>query len=319
MDLRRVDLNLLVVFEQLMAQRSVGRAALRLGLSQPATSAALARLRQLFGDPLLLRHGNAMQPTQRAEHLLPAVRQALRLVEDAFAPRDAFDPAQSTRRFRLVMSDYAEHLMLPQLVRRVFAQAPGVTLRVMPVDLRTLAGSLAEGTIDAAIGYWYEPPKPLRVARLLPERFVCALAADHPTVRGRLTLAQYVALPHLLVAPRGGESGIVDDELAERGLSRQIALTTPDFAAVPRILVGTPLVATITSLVALRLADPGTLQVVPPPLALPGYEMQFIWDAARDRDAGLLWLRRHIEAVARDLDAASPGRSRAKPGKVAAG
>jgi DNA-binding transcriptional LysR family regulator len=305
MDLRRVDLNLLVVFEALMAQRSVGRAAQRLGLSQPATSAALARLRQLLGDPLLLRHGNAMQPTLRAERLLPAVRQALRLVEDAFAPRDTFDPTESTRRFRLVMSDYAEHLVLPQLVRLVLAKAPGVTLRVKPVDLRTLAESLADGTVDAAIGTWYDPPKPLRVARLLTERFVCALAADHPIVRGRLTLAQYVALPHLLVAPRGGESGLVDDELAERRLVRHIAVTTPDFAAVPRILAGTPLVATIASLVALRLADPGALQVLRPPLALPGYDLQFIWDAARDRDPGLLWLRRHVEAIARELATSS--------------
>jgi DNA-binding transcriptional LysR family regulator len=318
MDLRRVDLNLLVVFEQLMAQRSVGRAAMRLGLSQPATSAALARLRHLFGDPLLLRHGNAMQPTLRAERLLPAVRQALRLVEDAFSPRDAFDPAQSTRRFRLVMSDYTEHLMLPQVVRRVLAEAPGVTLRVLPIDKSRLADWLADGTLDAAIGYWPDPPKPLRIAPLLQERFVCALAADHPTVRGRMTLAQYVALPHLLVAPRGGESGLVDDELAERGMSRRIALTTPDFAVVPRILLGTNLVATITSLVALRLADAGTLQVLRPPLALPSYDLQFIWDAARDRDAGLLWLRRHVETVARELDATPSARSRTKVGKLAA-
>jgi DNA-binding transcriptional LysR family regulator len=317
MDLRRVDLNLLVVFEQLMAQRSVGRAALRLGLSQPATSAALARLRQLFGDPLLLRHGNAMQPTLRAERLLPGVRQALRLVEDAFSPREEFDPAQSTRRFRLVMSDYTEHLMLPILMRRLLAEAPSVTLRVLPVDKRRLADWLGDGTLDAAIGYWPDPPKPLRIARLLQEQFVCALAADHPTVRGRLTLAQYVALPHLLVAPKGGETGIVDDELAERGLSRHIALTTPDFAVVPRILPGTNLIATITSLVALRLADGAALQVLRPPLALPGYDLQFIWDAARDRDAGLLWLRRHAEQVALELAPTSSLR-RAKASRAVA-
>jgi DNA-binding transcriptional LysR family regulator len=259
-----------------------------------------------------------MQPTLRAERLLPGVRQALRLVEDAFSPRDAFDPAQSTRRFRLVMSDYTEHLMLPQLIRRVLAEAPGVTLRVLPIDKRHLADWLADGTLDAAIGYWPDPPKPLRLASLLREQFVCALAADHPTVRGRMTLAQYVALPHLLVAPRGGESGVVDDELAERGLSRHIALTTPDFAVVPRILPGTSLVATITSLVALRLADGAALQVLRPPLALPGYDLQFIWDAARDRDAGLLWLRRHAEAVARELDASATLRPRTKLGRVAA-
>lgn len=301
MDLRRVDLNLLVVFEMLIDQRSVGRAANRLGLSQPATSAALARLRTLFADPLLLRHGNTMRPTARAEHLLPGVRAALRAVDQALAPRDVFDPARSTRRFRLVMNDYAQHLLLPTLVRRILTEAPGVTLRVLPIEVPRLPEWFADGTVDAAIGFWPDAPKPLRVARLLHQRFVCALAQDHPTVRGRMTLAQYVALPHLLVAPRGGESGVVDDALADRGLTRHIALTTPDFMVVPQILPGTPLVATIASLVARQLAYCAKLQILKPPLPLWGFDLQFIWDATRDRDDGLMWLRRHVAKVVSGL------------------
>ena len=227
MDLSRIDLNLLVAFDVLMAEQSVTRAARRLGLSQPATSSALGRLRRLLGDPVLVRASTRMVPTPRALELIGPVRQILNQVEVALSAPPPFDPASTRRRFRIASNDYVEAVLLPDLVREVARAAPGVDLEVLQFGASYPEESLRTGKLDLAIGFSHNIPAGLHSHILFKDRFVCAVRADHPDVGKRLTLPQYTRLPHVLVSQTGSVTGIVDSALAVHGLERRVAVTVP--------------------------------------------------------------------------------------------
>lgn len=296
MNIRGADLNLLVVLESLMAERSVSRAARRLGLSQPATSNALARLRQLFDDPLLVRRGNAMVPTPRALELAGHVHAGLAHLQAALEGRQAFDPRASTRSFTLATNDYVAFVLLAPLVRRLREQAPKATLQLKTLDNLTSLAPLGRGELDLALGVGTNLAQDYPREPLFEDGYVCLVRDGHPKVGKRLTLERFVALEHLLVSPYGSRRGVVDTALEQRGYERHVALWVPHFLLAPAIVAQTDLVVTLAERVARELAPRHGLRILPTPLEIPRFVTSQYWDPRHEHEPAHRWLREQVRA-----------------------
>lgn len=295
------DLNQLRALDALLTERSVTGAARRLGLTQPAMSHALSRLRETLGDPLLVRSGRGMALTPRAEALAPRLRLALRGLEDAVRAELPFDPASARRSFRVAAADYAELVLLPALIPRLEREAPGVDLWMRrPVDELE---ALVDSDTDLVVGLLRpgEQAAGIKHRALFRERFVVILRADHPLASGPLTLEAYAAAKHAFIAPRGGPGGVVDDALAKVGLSRRVALAIPHFLVAPYVVAGSDLVLTLAERVARAFAQHLPLVIVEPPLPLPEFTMSLMWHERMDADLGHIWLRNLLVEVARGV------------------
>lgn len=296
-DLGGVDLNLLVVLDALLLERHVTRAALRLNKTQPAVSQALARLRALLGDPILVRRAGGLEPTARAQELAIPLREALSMIGGLLG-EDAFDPGSSGREFRLSMSDYSAEVLLPGLVRRLERSAPRAALRLVALGRESAVASIQSGEIDLAIGVYpgvESSVRELRIATLFDDEFACLAdtSAGVPT-----TLDDYLSRPHVAVAASPEDLGEVDAALRTQGLARRVAVTLPHWSVAPRLLRGSDLILTAARRSLLARLDDG-LVIAPPPIALAGLALAQVWHARRDYDQGLRWLRGEIEQEAR--------------------
>ena len=302
-ELAGVDLNLVLALDALLAEQHVTRAAERLGITQSAASHALARLRQLFDDPLLVRGPRGtMIATPRATALAPAVHRVLVELSAIVRGDTAFEPITARRTFRIATSDYVELVLIPPLVQRLHRSAPNIDLW-----LHTMTNygdeALAAGTVDVAVG----PPR--GVARpagsyekvLFEESFTCIMRAKHPLASGKLTLPRYCAAQHLLVSPRGTPGSLVDDALAALGRSRRVALAVPHFLVVPYLIASSDLIATLATRIATTFADALGLVTMPPPLALPKFQIAVAWHERDHDDPPHRWLREQLLAVAADV------------------
>jgi DNA-binding transcriptional LysR family regulator len=298
-----MNLNLLVAFEALLEERSVSRAASRIGLSQPAMSNALARLREAFGDPLFLRAARGVTPTARAAELAAPVRAGLAHLRAAVEGQAGFDPSASTRTFRLAMTDYAELLLLGPLLRRVHQAAPGVQVLIRRLDgiFTAPETELRAGTLDAAIGFFPDASaldSSTRVLDLLEEGNVCVARRNHPLMRRRLTAERFAAAASVAVFYRADHRGLIDSVLAGQGLSRRLQATTPHFLAVPYLVAASDLVACVPAGLALRFRQRLALEVRKLPFSLPKFHHRLAWHEQVDGDAAHRWLRELIaEAV----------------------
>jgi len=302
--LSSVDLNLLVALDALLEERNVTRAADRIGVTQSAMSHALARLRTLLDDPLLVRAAGGMVATPRAESLGPPIRHALEQVRTALQSPSAFDPKTVKLRARVATSDYAELILLPRLVHRLEAAAPGIELRLLP-HAADAAGPLIAGTTDLVIApVRARDEVPLVFAKkLIDESFTCVVRRGHPLASQKLTLARFAAASHALISPRGKEGSFVDDALAKLGLSRRVAVAVPHFLVAPHIVAESDLVLTVASRVATLLAKPLGLVMLAPPreLELAGFRMSLLWHERTHHDAAHRWLRDLFVSVAGEI------------------
>jgi DNA-binding transcriptional LysR family regulator len=224
-----VDLNLLVVFDALVAEGHATRAAERIGLTQPAVSHSLNRLRALFGDPLFVRSPRGMLPTPLAKDIAPGVRSILEQVEGVLLGGRAFDPTESTRQFVVGLSDYAAFVLLPRLTARLGREAPGVSLVVRNTSRSVGLPMLDDGAVELIAGNFPEPPTHMREELLYEEDFICAGRSDHPDLGERLDLDHYLSLRHLQVSMKGNPSGYVDAVLTGKGLKRNVVVTVGHF------------------------------------------------------------------------------------------
>ncbi|MBX3264602.1 MAG: LysR family transcriptional regulator [Labilithrix sp.] len=301
--LERLDLNLLVALRALLAERHVTRAAARVGLTQPAMSHALARLRAALDDPLLVRTRSGMTLTARAAELAEPLERALADLSRLLAPPGAFEPARSSRTFRVATSDYVELVLMPAVLARVWREAPNVV-----VKLRTLGRhgieELDAGQVDVALGPLAALERVSVLAqRVLRERFVCVVRGDHPAVGRRLSLDRFLSLPHALITPRGESGGIVDTALARLGARRRIAVEVPHFLVAPFLVEKTDVVLTLAERVARALAPSVRLRILSPPreLDLPGFDVSLVWHERDRADPAHAWFRGLIADVARTL------------------
>lgn len=293
--LRDVDLNLLVALDALLAERSVTRAARRVGLSQPAMSNALARLRRTFDDPLLVRSGASMVPTPRALSLAAPVREALSTLELALESLGDFEPAQARRTFTLAASDYAQLVMLPRLVQRLAERAPRVGIRVAPaMGADRLRQEQERGRVDLAIGVFPHLPPGHQHLRLFTERFVTVARAEHPALEAGLDLDAFCALRHVVISPRGDGPGMVDRALEHLDRQRTVGLRIPGFVAALSVVARTDLLLTVAERV---LTDAPGLAVYPPPVALPAFAVGMVWHDRTHHDPAQCWLRRTVAGL----------------------
>jgi DNA-binding transcriptional LysR family regulator len=301
-NLSAVDLNLLVVLEALLATRSTTLAAQRLSLSQPATSHALARLRELFGDPLLVRAGRTLVPTPFAEALGPRLASALAAVRDTFDASAGFDPKQTRRTFTLGAGDYAASALVPRLAHDLARAAPSIELFVKPGHESELT-ALEQGEVEVMLTpLTHLSGGAIRSEALFMDRFVCVLRRGHPLARRGLSLEAYCQLGHVLIAPRGStRRGAVDDALESLGRARRVAVTVPHFLVAPLVVTRTDHVLTLAERVARTLRPELGLVIVEPPLALPGFELAMHWHVRNDADAGHAFLREALRRAARPL------------------
>ncbi len=296
-NLRNVDLNLLVAFDVLMRERHVTRAARRLGVGQPAMSASLSRLRHLFHDDLLVKQGAEMTPTVRALALEPEIRRFLKDVERLIVERDHFDPATSTRSFTLRMSDLLSFLFLPDLLTQIGVAGSGVTLEVRHLSPDATIDALERNELDLAVSTGLDVPKSIECRGILEDRIVCVLSKAHPCAAGFDDVDTFVNLPQIRVSQSPLDDRFVDHQLAASGLDRNIALTVPHWLVVPEIIARTGLAAVMPHSIAARFAAAGDLRIVPPPIEDCAFMWCLYWHRRHNADAGHQWLRRLILGV----------------------
>jgi DNA-binding transcriptional LysR family regulator len=297
-----IDLNLLVALRALLGERHVTRAARQLGLSQSATSHALARLRELYRDPLLVRAGRTLQLTPRATALLPHIERGLGELEGSLSGEPRFEPARALFPLRLGAVDYLQSLLCGPLLALLRAEAPGVTLQT--IGYPDLLEPLEAGTIDLAVTVKTKLPPVFAQRPLFDDGFVCMVRKGHPALRHkRLSLQQYLHLEHLVVAPRGTSGSYVDTELSRRGLTRRIALQVSSFFVAAELVVESDLISTGPELLLQRLSARQPLVLLKAPLPLPRFELCLVWHSRRDQDPAHIWMRDVITRAASGFSA----------------
>jgi DNA-binding transcriptional LysR family regulator len=295
MNLRGIDLNLLVVLNALTEERSVRRAGARIGLSQSATSHALARLRGLLGDELLVRTATGMEPTPRALALAGPIRLALEEIQATLAP-DRFDPATASRAFTIVVETYGTIVIVADMVDRIRQEAPGIDVTVRSGPAAQIIDDIDKGRADIAIGSVRSLPGRFVTRQLMADRHVCLMRAGHP-LAGGMTLAQFLGIPHLLVSMNDEAEDLVDHALAAAGLARRVAFRLPNGLAAVAALLRSDMLAVVSEGAARMFAGIAPLVIAEPPLELPATVFRLVWNRRLHESAGHVWLRRVLAGI----------------------
>ena len=291
MDLKDIDLNLLVVFNQLLIERRVSKVAENLGLSQPAVSNALARLRKLTGDTLFLRTTKGMEPTPFAQQLAEPIAYALGLIHSAVNQRTSFDPATAQRAFTVGMTDIGEIYFLPKLMEELARVAPGVTMSTVRNTAVNLRDEMEAGHIDLAIGLLPQLKAGFFQRLLFRQRYVCMFRKGHALDKRKVSLAEFSSADHVVVVSEGTGHGKVDELMERGGVTRKVLLTVPHFVAVGHILQHSDMVATVPERLAQALVGPFGLAYVKHPASLPEIAINMFWHAKYHKDPANEWLR----------------------------
>jgi DNA-binding transcriptional LysR family regulator len=288
-NLRTLDLNLLKVFDALLDEGSVTKAAARLSLTQPAVSGALTRLREGFNDPLFVRTRRGITPTAHAQRLAAQVKRLLREIEDMLQPA-SFDPANATLTFAIAATDYAQRAVLVPFLAQLRLRAPGIRVAVLPVDGEQVQGQLERGELDLALMTPDTTPPDLHSQRLFDEEYVCAMRKGHPYAPPkRMTLERFCALDHAIVSFSGGRfRGVTDEALARLGRERRVSLSVPNFLVLREILCESDLIAVVPRRLV---AGSDGLISVKPPVAVPGFTKVAAWHDRSHGDAAHIWVR----------------------------
>lgn len=296
---RDFDLNLLVALDVLLQTGSVTDAAARLGLSQPAMSHRLRRLRAALGDPLLVPGRRGLVPTPRAQQLAERLRGALGQLAGLVEQPERFDPATARRTFHFASNDLGDLCVMPLVLARVSQLSPHISL-VLRSPGPGMLDAFERGDLDLAVGGQLPAGHGLVQRKIAEDDWQCLARVDHPQIRGRLTPQAWAALPHLLVSQTGAGPGIVDEVLAARGLARRVAYRTPYFVGAPFVVARSDLVLTVPGAVARYMTHLLPLQAFPPPLQLPPGRIFMVFHERMQADAGHRWLRELAAACTRE-------------------
>ncbi|HEY4068761.1 MAG TPA: LysR family transcriptional regulator [Burkholderiaceae bacterium] len=308
MNPKALDIQLLQVFDALMAERNVTKAARQIGLSQSALSHALGRLRERLGDPLLIRTSKGMEPTARALELVGPVRDAIRQVEAVFRSEARFDPLQSKESFVIRIGDSNEFLLLPALLKALEARAPQVSVVVRHLSPADTLKGLEEGTIDCAVSALLAHPKAIRSTALMRDRMICAMSRDHPSARETLTMARFLALRHIRVVQDAGDSRFVDDALRARRVAREVVATIPHWVVALHAVSSSGMVVAASERMARRFDTDRRLVLRKLPIGGEPFSWQLYWHRRHEGDAGQRWMRALVEEVCSNLDRADAAR-----------
>lgn len=297
----RYDLNLLPIFVALMEERSVTRAAERMGMTQPALSNALSRLRLMLQDQLFVRERYGIQPTPIALELSPLIAEALAQLDDAVLGQQAFDPLHAERLFTIAPNGYVEFVLVPAIVARLEKVAPGIKLRLTPYGNDLVETGVVSGTTALVLGRIVDPPDNLVVQHLMDEGFACAVRADHPGVGDVMTREQFETMKHVNIVPPGRMRAGLFQALAQQQLKRDVAISVTNFFAVAEMVAVTDYCATLPSLICRRLMHDPRLKILPAPVDLGSFPVEMAWHVRYRHDPAHRWLRALIGAVITDL------------------
>ncbi|WP_312434836.1 LysR family transcriptional regulator [Achromobacter sp.] len=300
MNLKDVDLNLLVVFNELHKHGRVSAAAESLGISQPGVSNALSRLRKLLGDELFLRTSRGMVPTPYAESLAQPIADALSALQGTLNARVAFDPARSERAFVIGVNDVGETYFLPRLMRALDQVAPGVTIRTVRTTSIDVRDEMERGRMDLAMGFLPGLKGGFFQRRLFRQPYVCIFRQDHPLARSGVSARQFRAAEHVAIVSEGTGHGVVDEVIARAGIRRRLRLTVPHFMAVGPVLQATDMIAVVPQRFADCACGPFGLAASPCPVKIPESVINVFWHARNHREAANQWLRQVVVDVFAD-------------------
>jgi DNA-binding transcriptional LysR family regulator len=307
-----IDLHLVKVLYTVISERSVSRAAMRLQSTQPMVSAQLKRLRELTGDPLLVRSGQGLAPTDAALAMLEPATRLLREAETLFAPQQRggpFEPAASRVSFRIAASDYLDPLFLPRVVELLKQHAPLAQVELHPLSAEfDYRRKLASGEVDLVVGNWLRPPDELHLGRLISDEIVCLVAADHPAARGGRgwTAERYLQSEHVApMALHAGAAGVIDEQLSAQGLQRNIVVRSAHFSLIPLMVARSWLVLTTGRLFCSRYVEAMGLRIVRCPVPFPPLTYYQLWHERTHAAPPLRWLRERVRDVARELTSPS--------------
>jgi len=300
-NLRGIDLNLLTVLEALLSELNVTRAARRLGMSQPAVSRALARLRTMFDDDLLADGTGGYVLSARAQEILPVLRRTLESVGEMLE-KQVFEPASATGRLRLITPDLYAAVMAPPLLEIISREAPGVDLEFVAPDPRSLERLEGDG-IEAVLGVIDEAPPGIQRRRLFDDGYVTLLRAGHPVAEGALTLERFVSLEHIAISVTGAGSTPIDDILAAIGLTRRVKVLVPNFLAAVEIAARSDVIMTLPESLARSAAGMNRFVMRPPPIERGRVTLNMFWHARHQKSPAHVWLRNVIVRAAARVDA----------------
>ena len=304
MNLASTDLNLLVAFDALMAERSVTRAGQRIGLGQPGMSAALARLRTTFSDELFVRiPGKPMRPTTRAIALHAPIAEILARASRVLDDRTTFDPASARGSIRIATGDPAGTLVAPRLLRLLSSKAPGIDIRLLALDKRDAFDQLDRGDIDLVFASFTNVPKRIRRERLFTDTYVCVVRREHARrdKRQAVDLETYVKTPHILMTLAGDDRGSVDEALAKLGRRRRVAVTVPNTYLIPRLVAETGMISHLPRRIATEVLLGSDLVMLSPPVALPEWHIDMYWGAASASEPAASWIRSQLSEIGQQI------------------
>jgi DNA-binding transcriptional LysR family regulator len=299
----KIDLHLIRVLHTVLTERSVSKAALRLGMYQPAVSASLKRLRELAGDPLLVRSGSGMVPTDAGLRMIEPSASILRAAETLFSAARGFEPQTAANTFRVAAADYLDPEFLPQLVAQIKAQAPLCHIEIHPLSAAAdYHAQLAQGDVDVVIGNWLKPPEELHLGKLFADEIVCLVAKDHPAAKRGWTREDWLESEHIAPTPtHPGARGVIDDHLEGLGVRRNITARCPHFGLIPRMVASSLLVLTTGRQFCERFTDRLPVKVLECPIDFPQLVYYQLWHERTHASASAKWLRERIKHVAASL------------------
>ena len=299
----KIDLHLIRVLHTVLTERSVSRAAIRLGMYQPAVSASLKRLRELAGDPLLVRSGAGMVPTDAGLRMIEPSASILRAAQMLFSEARGFEAQTSATTFRVAAADYLDPQFLPQLVAEVKAQAPRSLIEIHPLSAAAnYHAQLAQGDVDVVVGNWLQPPEDLHMAKLFSDEIVCLVSRDHPAARRGWTAEDWLGSEHVApTATHPGARGVIDEYLEGQGLARNITARCPHFGLLPRIVASSLLILTTGRQFCERYVNQLPVRILDCPVRFPELVYYQLWHERTHQSAAGRWLRERVKGVAASL------------------
>lgn len=291
MHIESLDIAQVRLLAELLETHNLSLAAERVGLSQSAASHALARLRRRLGDPLFVRAAGGVQPTPYGEKLGLAARQARDTLIEGLARDRGFDPASSDRRFSIYLSDVGQMVLLPRLLGYLKRAAPGVSLRASPIPLTAPGEALASGEVDMAVGFFSNLATGFRRVGLFREHYVCVVRSDHPNFRAGMSLEAFQATDHALTEASGMAHAVIERVLAAHKVRSSVKLSVPHYFVLPMIIAGSDLAVIMPARLADAFAPHVGLQILPPPVPLPAYDIMAYWHERYHHDPASRWLR----------------------------
>ena len=299
MNLNKVDLNLFIVFDAIYTEANLTRAGQIVGITQPAVSNALARLRETFNDPLFVRTAQGMVPTPMAQNIIGPVRNALQLLRVSVQESRTFNPLQANKTFRISMTDLTEAVVLPPLFQRLRRLAPNVKIESMLAKRRETTKELAAGRLDFAMDAPLNTDPQGRHVKLLEDRYVCAMRRGHPLAKDKLSVEEYLSLSHIHISSRRSGLGMVDLALGKMGQQRKIALRSQHYMMATQVIQQTDMAVTVPE----RFARRHDLHQIPLPVDIPPLETHIYWHESTDQDPANRWMREQMIEIAQQVTA----------------